>query len=92
MKESKKLNLFKETLKKAKEGDLYNYDRWLKNKGFNPRKLTIEHVSIFFNNNPDLIIGHEENIELINRLQKEVYIVVLELSASLITCLINKNM
>lgn len=65
MKDSKKLNLFKETLKKAKEGDLYNYDRWLKNRGFNPRKLTVKYVGTFFQNNPDLIIGHEESIELI---------------------------
>lgn len=65
MKDSKKLNLFKETLKKAKEGELYNYDRWLKNKGLNPRKLTLKHVGDFFRRNPDLIIGHEENIELI---------------------------
>ncbi len=65
MKDSKKLNLFKETLKKAKEGELYNYDRWLKNNGLNPRKLTLKYVANFFRLNPDLIIGHEENIELI---------------------------
>ena len=43
-----KKELFMETLKKAKDGILYNYDNWLTENGIYPDKLNINQVDKFF--------------------------------------------
>ena len=60
-----KKNLFVETLKKTKDGEFYNYDSWLMEKGIHPDQLNINHVLIFFESNPELMINNEKELELI---------------------------
>lgn len=57
--------LFEDALKKAKEGDLFNYDIWLKENGIYPHLLTINHFLNHFSSYPDEMIGNDEKIILI---------------------------
>lgn len=61
----KKEDLFKETLKKARDGNLYNYDQWLMENGIQPNRLNIDIVNHFFGTNPELMINNEQEIEVI---------------------------
>ena len=63
MNNSNKLNIFTEALKRAKEGDLFNYDNWLKENGVNPRKINLKYFESYFRANPDKIAGNEEIIQ-----------------------------
>lgn len=63
MKNSKKLEVFKEALKKAKEGDLFNYDIWLENNDVNPRTLNLKYFQSYFKANPDKMIGSDNIIQ-----------------------------
>ncbi len=65
MKDSKKLEFFKEALKKAKEGDLFNYDIWLRECGADPNKMNLKHFERYFWANPDNVIGNEKIFEKI---------------------------
>jgi len=65
LKESEKLKIFKETLKKAKEGKLFNYDEWLKENGINPNFVNLKNFEYYFWRNPDKMIGNEKFIEKI---------------------------
>lgn len=65
MKNSKLLDKFKETVKEAKEGDLYNLDLWLKENGVNPPLLSLKRIKNYFIRNPDKIIGMEKKITIV---------------------------
>jgi len=65
MKDSKNLEIFKEALKRAKEGDLFNYDNWLKTNGVNPRTLNLKYFNDHFKANPDKMVGNEKVLEKI---------------------------
>ena len=65
MKESKNLEVFREALKRAKEGDLFNYDNWLKSNGVNPRTLNYRYFYDHFRANPDKMVGNEKILEKI---------------------------
>jgi len=65
MKDSKNLEVFKEALKRAKEGDLFNYDNWLKTNGVNPRTLNLKFFNDHFRANPDKMVGNQEVLEKI---------------------------
>ena len=54
-----------ETLKKAKDGILYNYDNWLMENGMHPDKLNPYQVVKFFWSNPESMINNEKEIEVI---------------------------
>jgi len=61
----KKEDLFKETLKKARDGNLYNYDQWLMKNGIKPERLNIDIFNIFFGTYTELMINNEKEIEVI---------------------------
>ncbi len=65
MKNSKNLEVFKEALKRAKEGDLFNYDNWLKTNGVNPSTLNLKYFKSHFWANPDKMVGNEKVLEKI---------------------------
>ena len=65
MKDSKNLEVFKEALKRAKEGDLFNYDSWLKTNGVNPSTLNLKYFKDHFGANPDKMVGNEKVLEKI---------------------------
>ena len=65
MKNSKNLEVFKEALKRAKEGDLFNYDNWLKTNGVNPNTLNLKFFGDHFRANPDKMVGNEKVLEKI---------------------------
>ena len=58
--------LFEETLKKAKEGDFYNYENWLLSHEINPKTLKLDYIrDQFINKNPEYYIGNDQEILLI---------------------------
>ena len=59
MKDIKKIEVFKEALKRAKEGDLFNFDNWLEDNDVNPRTLNLKYFESHFKANPDKTIGNE---------------------------------
>jgi len=65
MKDSKNLEVFKEALKRAKEGDLFNYDNWLKTNGVNPSTLNVKYFENHFRANPGKMVGNEKVLEKI---------------------------
>lgn len=65
---SKKLRIFEETLKKAKEGELFNYDFWLKENGVNPIEVNLKHFERFFWKNPDDMAGNDKIIERVAKI------------------------
>ena len=61
-----KKNLFVEKLKEAKDGEFYNYDSWLMEKGIGPDKLKIDHIlKSFLSNSAEFMINNEKELELI---------------------------
>jgi len=60
-----KKKLFMETLKKAQDGKLYNYDNWLMKNGIQPNHLNKDHLDKFFWANPELMVNNKSEIEVI---------------------------
>jgi len=66
MNDPNRSQLFKETLKKAKEGDLYNYDNWLLSHNIVPKALRLDYIrDQFINKNPEFYIGNDQEFLLI---------------------------
>jgi len=61
----KKEDIFNENLKKAKDGNLYNYDNWLNENGIQPDRLNRDRFDKFFWSNAELMINNEREIEII---------------------------
>ena len=63
--ENEKFKIFTNALKQAKEGNLFNYDLWLKDKGINPTHLNLKYFANNFRANPDKMVGNEKIIKSI---------------------------
>ena len=72
MKDSELFNKFNERLKQAKEGILYQYDVWLKEKGINQSFFSVKDVKRYFYSHPDKTIGFEGYLEIIAEYVKKV--------------------
>ena len=60
-----KKDLFMETLRKTKDGNLYNYDNWLIENGIQPDQLNKNRCRMFFWAHPELMVNNEKEIEYI---------------------------
>lgn len=65
MKDSEKFEIFRDTLKKAKEGELFNYDKWLRERDVDSNKIKLKHFENYFWRNPSKMIGNDKIVEKI---------------------------
>lgn len=65
MNDSNRSKLFEKTLKKAKEGDLYNYDSWLISHRIDPKKIRLNYIKNQFIKNPEFYIGNDQDLLVI---------------------------
>jgi len=60
-----KKELFTNALKKAKEGNLFNYDKWLEEKGIRSDLLKLDRFKQYFGSSAELMINNEKELEVI---------------------------
>ncbi|MFX1296818.1 MAG: hypothetical protein ACFFD2_18425 [Promethearchaeota archaeon] len=68
MKNTEKLKIFKDAVKKAKEGELYGFDEWLRDNKVNPKAFNSKYIFHYMRAYPNCMIGNEEIIEKIGEI------------------------
>lgn len=61
--DSDKLDRFKEAFQRGEEGQVSDYQAWLRDQGFNPDRVTEDWITQYFRENPAKAANHDEQLE-----------------------------
>lgn len=63
--DSDKRKRFEEAFQRGQEGQVSNYEAWLKDKEIDPEKTSYEYLTQYFTQNPGQAVNHDKQIETI---------------------------